>query len=62
MIISDCDEQLIINLTFTQPVKVHSISIGGPAGGKAPKTVKVFANIPTTLSFDTAQQTEPIQV
>lgn len=57
---SDCDEQLIINLPFTQSMRIHSLAIRGPPG-KAPKTVKVFANIPVTLGFDNAQAAEPIQ-
>lgn len=37
------------------------MQIAGPSG-KAPKNVKVFANIPNTLDFDKAQNSEPIQM
>ncbi|KAL3098790.1 hypothetical protein niasHS_001456 [Heterodera schachtii] len=59
-LISDCDEQLLISVSFIQPVKVHSVLFNGPKE-KAPKTVKIFANIINTLGFDQAQSTEPIQ-
>uniref|UniRef100_A0A915EKR0 Thioredoxin-like protein 1 n=1 Tax=Ditylenchus dipsaci TaxID=166011 RepID=A0A915EKR0_9BILA len=59
-LVSDCDEQLIINIQFNQPVKVHSLLIQGAAGA-GPKKVKVFANTPTTLDFDKAQSSQGIQ-
>lgn len=60
MVVSDCDEQLIINFKFHQPVKIHSLWLRGP-GEKGPKTVKLFINNPVPLGFDRAQSSPAVQ-
>ncbi|VDI55723.1 Hypothetical predicted protein [Mytilus galloprovincialis] len=51
---SDCDEQLIINLEFSQNMKLHSLKLYAPED-KGPKTVKIFQNLTKSLDFDTAE-------
>jgi len=60
VVVSDCDEQLIINFQFHQPVKIHSLWLRGP-GEKGPKTVKLFINNPVPLGFDRAQSSPAVQ-
>lgn len=57
---SDCDEQLILSITFNQAVKIHSLKFKGPAD-KGPKNVKIFINQPRTIDFDQADSTTSIQ-
>lgn len=57
---SDCDEQLIINLDFNQPIKLHSLKFLAPVEN-GPKSVKIFINQPRTLDFDMASSMEPVQ-
>lgn len=58
---SDCDEQLIITLAFSQPIKLHSIKIRAPEE-YGPKTLKFFLNQPSSLDFDKAESAEPVQL
>jgi thioredoxin len=57
---SDCDEQLIITISFSQPIKLHSIKIKAPEE-YGPKTMKLFLNQPSSLDFDKAESAEPVQ-
>ncbi|XP_074652794.1 thioredoxin-like protein 1 [Tubulanus polymorphus] len=57
---SDCEEQLIISLEFSQPVKLRSLKMYAP-DGTAPKTIKLFTNRPQTLDLDLAESMEAIQ-
>lgn len=57
---SDCDEQLIISITFNQAVKLHSLKLKAPAD-KGPKYIKLFINQPRTLDFDQASSNLCIQ-
>lgn len=57
---SDCDEQLIISLTFQQTVKVHSLKVKAPAD-KGPKNLRLYINQPTTIDFDKADSNTSVQ-
>lgn len=57
---SDCDEQLILTLSFSQPIKLHSIKVKAPAEF-GPKILKLFINQPRSMDFDKAESSEPVQ-
>ncbi|KAK9307448.1 hypothetical protein QLX08_002250 [Tetragonisca angustula] len=57
---SECDEQLILSIAFTQAVKVHSLKIKAPKD-KGPKNIKLFINQPRTIDFDMADSNTSIQ-
>ncbi|XP_011301503.1 thioredoxin-like protein 1 [Fopius arisanus] len=57
---SDCDEQLIMSITFRQAVKVHSLKFKGPSD-KGPKNIKIFINQPRTIDFDMADSNTSVQ-
>jgi len=57
---SDCDEQLILSLSYMQVVKIHSLRIKAPANC-GPKTLRIFKNLPTTLDFDDADSMNSVQ-
>lgn len=57
---SDCDEQLILSITFNQLVKIHSIKFKAPSK-LGPKDIKIFINQPRTVDFDQAESMSSIQ-
>lgn len=57
---SDCDEQIILSLTFNQAVKAHSLKVKAPRD-KGPKTIRIFLNHPNTLDFDKADSMASVQ-
>ncbi|KAJ2518250.1 hypothetical protein H4217_003449 [Coemansia sp. RSA 1939] len=56
---SDVDEQMIIHVSFRQPIKLHSIMLKAPLD-KAPKNIRLFANN-TTIGFDDVDGIEATQ-
>ncbi|EPY49474.1 thioredoxin-like I protein Txl1 [Schizosaccharomyces cryophilus OY26] len=61
---SDADEQLMIYIPFLEAVKIHSLSITPVKENlsKAPKTIKLFINLPTVLSFEDADSFPATQI
>ncbi|KZC05551.1 PREDICTED: thioredoxin-like protein 1 [Dufourea novaeangliae] len=57
---SDCDEQLILSIAFSQTVKIHSLKIKAPKD-KGPKNIKLYINQPRTIDFDMADSNTSIQ-
>ncbi|XP_003699797.1 thioredoxin-like [Megachile rotundata] len=57
---SDCDEQLILCIAFSQVVKVHSLKIKAPKDN-GPKNIKLYINQPRTIDFDMADSNTCIQ-
>ena len=41
------DEQMIINIPFSEAVMIHSINISAMEGEEAPEDVKLFTNMPS---------------
>ncbi|KAI8959447.1 translation protein [Daldinia sp. FL1419] len=59
-LVSDADEQVIINVPFTGQVKLHAILLRAPADASAPCTLKVFVNR-EDVDFDVATDLQPTQ-
>lgn len=57
---SDVDEQLILSVTFNQPVKIHSLKIKAPTDC-GPKQMRLFINQPRTIDFDMAESCNCVQ-
>lgn len=57
---SDCDDQLILSITFNQAVKIHSIKFKAPPK-LGPKNLKIFINQPRTVDFDMAESFTSVQ-
>jgi len=58
---SDCDEQLMLSISFNQAVKVHSLKFRAPNDGSGPKTIKLFVNQPNEVDFDAGERMEGVQ-
>jgi PITH domain len=57
---SDADEQLLLCLPFTSPVKIKSICVIGAGGEECPAEMKAFINV-ETLDFSSAESMKPVQ-
>lgn len=51
---SDTDAQVIVNIKFTQAVRVASVTVRAPAGDAAPRTLRLFVDRPS-LGFAEAE-------
>lgn len=58
-LISDADEQLLLNITFHNVVKIHSFKLIGE-GDEAPKNVRLFIN-QVSMGFDNVEDLKPVQ-
>ena len=58
---SDCDEQLLFNLYFQTPVRIHHLVIRVAELSTAPLTLKTFANR-APMGFDDVESIEPTEV
>jgi len=50
---SDCDEQLLINIRFSKPCRLHSLKFRAPDDGHGPRSIKIFTN-QNNLDFNNA--------
>ncbi|KAI1388715.1 PITH domain-containing protein [Hypoxylon trugodes] len=59
-LVSDADEQILMNVPFTGQVKLHAILLRTSPSPSAPQTLKVFINR-DDLDFNTAEDLPPTQ-
>ncbi|RYP55784.1 hypothetical protein DL771_012375 [Monosporascus sp. 5C6A] len=59
-LVSDADEQIIVNVPFTGQVKLHSILLRSSPSPSAPRTLRLFVNR-EDVDFDTAEELQPTQ-
>jgi len=60
-LLSDADEQLLLNIPFNQTVRVRGISIKSAEAARAPKLIKIVSNDPN-IGFDDIQDAVEPQV
>jgi len=58
---SDCDEQLLLCLSFRRPVRLHSLKIRAPRTVMAPKTLKLYSN-QSYMDFNNLNDKVPLEV
>lgn len=57
---SDVDEQLLLFISFMQPIKLNALVIQSP-GENGPKNIRLFINQTRTLDFDSAEKNQSVQ-
>ncbi|KAI0807046.1 PITH domain-containing protein, partial [Fomes fomentarius] len=56
-VLSEADEQLLLNIPFNQTVKIRSIALQTANAAQAPKTIRLFINKPS-LTFSDVEDTD----
>ncbi|THG99051.1 hypothetical protein EW026_g3232 [Hermanssonia centrifuga] len=56
-LLSDVDEQLLVNIPFNQSVRIRSIVIKSSVAAQRPRLIKLFINRPS-LGFDDVQDSQ----
>ena len=57
---SDCDEQLLFNLYFNTPVKIHHMVLRGVTLETSPLNMKLFINR-APMAFDDVESIDPLE-